>query len=133
MAVKMLAGLGVTVVALAVVGSGATLALSGRNATPTAQATTAAAGRAATPVGCHAGTVDGSVLTEATQERFIASSAPAVLFQEPSVAGQPGSYWVLYPSTGTPSANAVKPPVSTWTPVDTAVARTACAPFLAVK
>lgn len=130
MSVKMLAGVGVAVVALATVGSGAALALSAWSATTAAPATKSASTGASVLVGCKAGTVDGTVLTEAKQRQFISSGATAALYQEPGVAGQPGSYWVLYPSTGVNSTGAVKPPVNTWTPADSQAARAACAPFL---
>ena len=129
MSIKMLAGVGVAVIALTAVGSGAAWALSGRDSSaPSAAQSSTTSG--ASQVGCLAGTIDGPVLSEAKQHEFVASGAKVVLYQEPAVDGQPGAYWALYPSTGVGSSTA-KPPLSTWVKADSAAARKACAPFLA--
>ncbi len=126
----MLAGVGVAVIALTSVGSGAALALSGRDSSAPSAAQSSTKSGAAPQVGCLAGTIDGTVLTEAKQHEFVASGAKVALYQEPAVDGQPGAYWALYPSTGVGSS-AAKPPLSTWVQADSAAARKACAPFLA--
>lgn len=130
MSIKMLAGVGVAVVALTAVGSGAALALSGRDLSAPSAAQSSAKSGASPQVGCLAGTIDGTVLTEAKQHEFVASGAKVVLYQEPAVDGQPGAYWALYPSTGVGSS-AAKPPLSAWVQADSAAARKACAAFLA--
>lgn len=89
MSIKMLAGVGVAVVALTAVGSGAALALSGRDLSAPSAAQSSAKSGASPQVGCLAGTIDGTVLTEAKQHEFVASGAKVVLYQEPAVDGQP--------------------------------------------
>jgi hypothetical protein len=132
MSIRMLAGVGVAVIALTAVGSGAALALSGRDSSTGAPSAAQSSPKfgAQPQVGCLAWTIDGTVLSGAKQHEFVASGAKVVLYQEPAVDGQPGAYWALYPSTGVGSS-AAKPPLSTWVRADSAAARKACAPFLA--
>jgi hypothetical protein len=124
MSVKVIAGVGLSVVVMAALGSGVALATANKPPTlrqPKSEAHSLVSESAKS--GCLLGTVDGTVLSEDARQAFLTKKVTPVLYREPEF----GSYWALFPSTG------VGPASTAWTARlvvdDSPAARATCAPF----
>ncbi len=72
---------------------------------------------------CSDATVDGSPIGYAQEQAFLAQHVTVSLYRAP------GTYWVVFPSTGDTDKQYTKPE-PTWVPDDSVDARTTCAVYL---